>query len=409
VTGADADPFWWGTAASSTQTEGAAPRADWARWESLGRAPRSGDGNGFATNYRDDFALLATHGLTHHRLSIEWARIEPYEGRRDQDAVDHYTDVLRAARDAGVSIWVCLHHFTLPGWFSEDMRGFLDERGRNYYWARHVDFVAETFGDLVYGWQPMNEPVAYAAGGFLMGVLPPGRTGLGPFFEALEAALLAKHEAWRLLSSGGQPVATIHNLSPLFPADDRPETRQTLTAVDEAYWGSWLRPLQEGILALPGRAPIEDEEFTRAFDLVGFSYYAARSVEADASQHPYPRDADRLNPLGDAAFPEGLRLCLERLADELPGRDLLVAECGWGTDADRPEDDEWRADYLGACLRHVADARADGIPVRGFFHWTAVDNYEWLHGYTAQFGLFDRDRNPKPSAALAQAWATGAA
>jgi beta-glucosidase len=400
------DDFWWGTAASSTQTEGAAPRADWYRWERDGHAPLSGDGNGFATNYRDDFALLAEYGLTHHRLSIEWARIEPAEGKRDGDAIDRYTDLLRTARDAGLAVWVCLHHFTLPGWFSEDMKGFLDDRGRSYYWARHVDFMGETFGDLVFGWKPINEPVAFAGGGWLLGATPPGKTDLGAFFEALEATHLANHEAWRLLRSGGKPVATIHNLSPLFPADERPETRSMLDAVDDVYWRTWIRAMREGILHLPGRAPIEDETFVDAFDLVGFSYYAARRVHADGRQDHYPGDAGRLNPLGDAAFAEGLRLCLDRLADELPRRDLLIAECGWGTDATRPDDDEWRVEYLGECLRLTEQALDDGLPVRGFFHWTAVDNYEWTHGYAAQFGLFDRDRRPKPSAELARRWAT---
>jgi beta-glucosidase len=399
--------FWWGTAASSTQTDGAAPRSDYRRWEELGRVPPSGAGNGFATNARDDFALFAEHGLTHHRLSIEWARIEPYEGKRDRDAVDRYLDILRAARDAGIAVWVCLHHFTLPGWFSDDLGGFGDRRGREYHWARHVDFVAETFGDLVYGWKPINEPGAYAALGWLLGLIPPGRRDPAAFAEALEAAHLANHVAWRLLRSGDRPLATVHNVSPLFPADDRPETAAALRRVDETFWGSWLRPLQEGVLQISGRGPIEDDEFIAAWDVIGFSYYSARQVGPDGRLRPYPSDADRLNPLGDAAFPEGLRLCLDRLAEELPGRDLLIAECGWGTAADRAGDDEWRVEYLGECLRHTEAAIDDGIPVRGFFHWTGVDNYEWMLGYDAQFGLFDRDRNPKPSAELARAWATG--
>ena len=83
------DTFWWGTAASSNQCEGAAPASDWARWERTGRAPPSGDGNGFAHRYEEDFALLAEHGLPHHRLSIEWARIEPRQGERDGGAIEH--------------------------------------------------------------------------------------------------------------------------------------------------------------------------------------------------------------------------------------------------------------------------------------------------------------------------------
>ena len=104
----------WGTGASSTQCEGAAPASDWLAWENAGRAPRSGDGNGFAHRYAEDFALLASLGLTHHRISIEWARIEPEPGVHDQAAVEHYLAVLSAARAAGVEPWVCLHHFTAP-------------------------------------------------------------------------------------------------------------------------------------------------------------------------------------------------------------------------------------------------------------------------------------------------------
>jgi beta-glucosidase len=153
----------WGTGASSTQCEGAAPASDWWAWERAGHAPRSLDGNGFATRYAEDFALLAELGLTHHRLSIEWARIEPERGRHDAAAIDHYRTMLGAAREAGIAAWVCLLHFTLPHWFADD-GGFLIDANRTQVWARHVDFVAETFGDLVAGWQPVNEA---NYGGFL--------------------------------------------------------------------------------------------------------------------------------------------------------------------------------------------------------------------------------------------------
>src|SRR5918996_6643822 len=80
---------WWGTAAAATQCEGAAPRSDWAGWEAEGWAPASRDGNGFRTRYADDLALLGEHGITHHRLTVEWARLEPYPDRWDVDEVAH--------------------------------------------------------------------------------------------------------------------------------------------------------------------------------------------------------------------------------------------------------------------------------------------------------------------------------
>ena len=120
---------------------------------------------------------------------------------------------------------------------------------------------------------------------------------------------------------------------------------------------------------------------------------------------PFPADA-RTGPLGYAPWPEGLGVVLRRLDEELPGRPLVVAECGLGTPADA-DDDEWRASYLEDCLAITRDAIADGVDVRGFFHWTGVDNYEWTHGHDVDFGLIDRGRDPKGSADVARRWATG--
>ena len=271
--------FWWGTGASSTQAEGAAPASDWFALERAGTMPPSGDGNGFGQRFDEDFALYAQHGLTHHRLSIEWARIEPEEGRRDNAAVEHYLEVLTAARAAGVSPWVCLHHFTLPGWFTEMGGGFVDDRARSYYWARHVAFCAETFGDLVFGWKPINEPGAYA------GIYPHRQKR----FEMLGAMLLAQRDAWRELRGGGKPVATIHNLSPVFTVADTIPADSMQARLDAMMWDVWMRADRDGVLELPGRAPVEVADLREACDIIGFSYYSATGVDAEGKIVPYPR------------------------------------------------------------------------------------------------------------------------
>lgn len=396
------DDFWWGTGASSTQCEGAAPASDWLREEQRGTFPRSGDGNGFGTRYAEDFANFAALGLTHHRLSIEWARIEPEEGRRDEAAIEHYRAILTAARDAGVSPWVCLHHFTLPGWFTEIGDGaFRDDRARSYHWARHVAFCAETFGDLVFGWKPINEPFGYVAMSYLLGVFPPRRSDFGQMLEAYRGILLAHRDAWRELRGGGAPVATVHNLSPLFPIDDSVPAEQNARDIDHLMWGVWMQADREGVIELPGRAPEVVPDLRESSDLIGFSYYNAHGVGRDRGFVPYPRNA-RVGPLDYAPWSEGLAPVLRRLADELPGRPLLIAEHGVGTD-----DDAWRAAVLRESLGYVAEAITDGIDVRGFFHWTGVDNYEWNHGYDVPFGLFSRDREPRPSAEVLREHALG--
>ena len=388
------DGFLWGTGASSTQCEGAAPASDWWDWERAGRAPISGDGNGFARRYAEDFALLAELGLTHHRLSLEWARLEPEEGVHDRAAVAHYRAVLAAARDAGVTPWVCLHHFTLPRWFAAK-GAFLFERNRTEHWRRHVDFVADAFGDLVGGWQPVNEANFYPLGAYRRGGLPPGHDDRDEFACVSENILLAKSEAAIRLRRTGAPVSSIWALSALVAQDDEPATADRIDRIRRSSWSPGLELFRDGVLRVPGRAPVERPDLAGCFDLIGFSYYAALGVRSgQLVVHP-PNAA--LSPLGYGIWPDGLGVVLDELHATLPGVPLLVAEYGIGTD-----DDTERARYLVRGLQLTRDALARGIDVRGFFHWTAVDNYEWLHGYDVRFGIIDRDRKVRPSARVLQ-------
>ena len=211
---------WWGTGAAATQCEGAAPRSDWAGWEAAGRVPPSGDGNGFRTRYADDFALLAEHGITHHRVTVEWARLEPREGRWDEDEAAHLRRVLEAGRDAGVAVWACLLHGSAPGWFTDDLRGWLDDKAAALTWPRHVDRVGEALGDLVAGWVPIHEPDLQARLGYGEGTFPPGRHGADDERDALAALRTAEAEAARLLRTGDAPVAVTARPSEPREADD---------------------------------------------------------------------------------------------------------------------------------------------------------------------------------------------
>lgn len=381
--------FLWGTGASSTQCEGAAPASDWYDWERAGHAPPSGEGNGFARRYAEDFSLLAGLGLRHHRLSLEWARLEPAPGEHDRAAVEHYRRVLASARDAGITPWLCLHHFTLPRWFADE-GGFRGSTWRER-WTRHVDFVAETFGDLAGGWQPVNETNYYAPAAYGGRGWPPGRADPADVAAVAEAITLATAEAAVRLRGTGKPVASIFGLATEVGLDDLPETATVLRRFRAHNWDAWLGLVRDGVVRIGGREPVERPDLVRPFDLLGFSYYATVGV-AQGKVVPYPTGAP-VSAMGYVPWPEGLGLVLRRLHEELPDQPLLVAEYGIGTD-----DDALRAAYLRKGLEVTQSALADGVDVRGFFHWTAVDNYEWLHGYDVAFGLIDRDRAVRPSA-----------
>ena len=387
--------FWWGTGASSTQAEGAAPASDYIVREQNGNVPVSGDGNGFATRYADDFALFASLGLTHHRLSIEWARIEPEPGERDAAAVAHYRAMLQAAWDNGVTPWICLHHFTLPRWFT-DAGGFTVESHRTNEWARHVDFVAETFGDLAGGWKPVNETNYYpwiAAG--MAG------TNVTDMAQFKETAHLFTAEAAARLRQTGKPVASVYGLSTAHAQDDTDATKEAVREHFATNWDTWIGLFRDGVLRVEGREPVERPDLAGCFDVIGFSYYACFGFkEGRARRHP---DGAPASQSGYAIWPEGLGHVFDRLREELPDTPVLVSELGIGTD-----DDEERAAYLEATIDIAHDALAKGTDLRGIFHWTGVDNYEWTRGYDVRFGIVDIDRNVKGrSAAVLTAEALG--
>ncbi|MDJ1130587.1 family 1 glycosylhydrolase [Streptomyces iconiensis] len=373
--------FSWGTASSATQCQGATSADNWWTWEQAGKAPHSGDGNGSDKLYKSDFALLADWGFSDHRLSLDWARIEPQPGRHDQEAVEHYRHILQTGRDAGLTMWVCLLHTALPTWFASE-GGFLSPKA-SATWARHVDFIAETFGDLVDGWMPVNNPTAYAQKAYLTGTFPPGHTSQEEFLTVLQAIHQADFEAALRLRQGGTPTSTNEALLPLHPADDSTDAAAATALVDAVVWDSWLQ------LA---RTP----RYQDAFDQYGFSYYFTPTVGPSGDLRPYPA-GEPVGPQGYVSWAPGLGEVLDRLNSELPGKRFLVAEIGYGG-----EDDRARATYLQDALGQVHDAMTRGMEITGVHLWTGVDNYEWLDGHTVSFGLFDRHRAPRPSARIVQ-------
>ncbi len=367
--------FFWGTASSSVQTEGASPADTWSARERAGHAPASGTGTGFGQRFAEDFARLADLGLTDHRLSISWARVRPEPDRIDHDAVEHYRRVLRAGRSAGLRIWVTLLHTATPLWFA----GFTGPAGVRQ-WHDWVALAAALFGDVAGGWKPINNPAGFALKGYLAGSFPPGVRDPELFDTVLRTVTRAEFDAGLALADTGLPRCSIEGLAVLHPADGSAAAVEATRRLDDAFWAGWLRWAR-------------DPAYAGAFDHIGVSYYITARVDGAGTLLPYPAGAPA-GPLGYAPWPGGLGDVLERLERELPGRSFVVAELGYGGA------DTERVAYLESALAQVRAARAAGISVDGLFFWTDVDNYEWNAGFDVPFGLFDADRRPKPSADL---------
>ncbi len=363
--------FRFGSGASGTALDGIAPAADLARWAHEGRVAPDPGGAGFAASFHDDLTRRAELGLIDLRLTLEWARLEPTEGKRDVRAVEHLRLVLQAALDAGLQVWGCLHDGTLPGWFAHDEHGYADVRSRSYYWARHVELVAETLGDLVHGWVPVFEPARWALRGWIQGSRPPGRTDDAEgFAAALEGAHLASVEAALRLRQDGHPVASAQWVLPVFPARAEPgtpaaaEAEAMVSVLDDALWGCWRRMLTEGTLQVPGRPPVAVPGARQAFDVIGITYRHAAAVQGDGVLVPYPQTLAP-GPDGQVPWVDGLDRALAHTADAFAGRPLLVAGLGLPS-----ADPDVAGRYAGDALAIAADAASGGVDLRGLW-WNA--------------------------------------
>jgi beta-glucosidase len=291
---------------------------------------------------------------------------------RDAHAVAHYRAVLAAAREAGVAPWACLHHFTLR-WFAAD-GGFLHAKNRLGAWTRHVDWVAETFCDLVAGWQPVNETNFYPLGA--TAALAFRRHDRAEWAAATEELHLATAEA-AVGPSRPARRSSIYALAPPVAQDDSAETRRTSSGSTRST-GPPGSTCSATACRAPGRrssAPTRGRvRLDRLLVLLGAGVRAAapRGIRLTRRSH---RSGTHL-----ARRPGARAGAIARGASGTP---LLVAEFGIGTD------DARCAPRTGARLAIARRRPACGIDVRGFFHWTGVDNYEWLRGY-------DRVRHHRP-------------
>lgn len=383
------DEFIWGAGSSSVAIEGAGLRSDWYRWEGSPGVDESADGNNFRSRYVEDFELLAEHGLRHLRLTLEWARIEPFPGRHDRDELEHVEMVLHAAREAGLSVWATLHHGSLPGWFAQDTDGFCTSGGPSIHWSRHVDQMAEMFDSHVSAWWPVEDPIGWAIDAYHRGSRPPGRPSPEKFMDAVEGVLDATFDAHRLLSSGSHPVVGSFGLPTLHST--QPEADGERTSWDDIIWRSWTRAITEGVLELPWRAAVERPDMADAFDAIGVGIASPVRVEPTGALVAWP-ERGRRDDTERTPNPRELGETLQRAAELLDGKDLIVTGLGAST-----SDDGWREELFEGWLDQIAAAGNEGLPIRGTFIEPAIDGYDVAAKSFVDSGVFSRSREPKPS------------
>jgi len=393
--------FVFGSATAAHQVEGNNVHNDWWAHE---HAPETNaiEPSGIACDhyhrFADDFRLLQSLGHPAHRLSIEWSRIEPQEGQIQQGEIDHYRAVLNRLRELDIEPWVTLHHFTLPQWFAR--RGGFTRAENVIAFQRFVERVARAYGDVVQHWCTINEPTVHSELGHRFGYFPPrvfdeavAADVLMNLFRAHTAAAEAVRAQARLTPSIGITLAVqAHE-----PYDPNAAPDRDLAARRDAETnGVSLDALRTGVFRYPGRAPVEIPGLQASSTFVGIQYYSRSRYDAQ-SGGPAPADLDRqLSQMGWEVYPEGFAPLLQRAG--ATGLRVYVTENGMACD-----DDRIRVRYIADHLTAVDDARRAGADVRGYFYWSAMDNFEWNFGYGPKFGLIAVDRTtlsraPRPSA-----------
>lgn len=393
--------FLWGASTAGHQVEGGNVNADlwpleWAS-ESFFTEP-SGDACDHYHRYPEDIATLADLGLNSYRFSLEWARIEPEPGYVSRAALDHYRRMIATCHEHGVTPVVTLNHFTTPRWFA-GAGGWANEEAPQHF-ARFAAAASAHLGDLLTWVVTLNEPNAISMLE-LTGVIPMG-SGSGNILDQQqheEASELGVggHDPTRyrmgLLSGPVERMAEAHRLATEAvksgPGDQL--VGWTLALVDlQAGEGG-----QERFERARQGGQLDWLEVSRDDDFVGVQTYSRNVLGPDGGLGA-PEGVAKMQT-GWEVYPAALGHTV-RLAAEHAGVPVLVTENGMATD-----DDDARIAYTREALAGLARCIDDGIDVRGYLHWTLLDNFEWMAGFSKTFGLIAFDprtfaRTVKPSA-----------
>lgn len=364
------DGFLWGVATASYQVEGGIENCDWAKAARDGKVPECGRACDHYNRYEEDFDIAKSLGHNAHRFSIEWARIEPEEGKFNEEAIEHYRAVIKALKERGLEPSVTLWHFTLPQWFSDT--GGWERADAPEIFARYCEYVAGKLSDYANQFATINEPMVVAGIGYLRGEWPPFcKKAPLRYYRTLRAMVRGHNKAYRRIKKKYPELSVgIVKHTVAYAAN-----RNLLNKVR-----AWLANISWTHLFM--------RRVSEQCDWIGLNYYN-RKIFGDT------RELDKTD-MGWNIDPEGIHdaLCILRCYK----KPIYVAEAGCADAHDR-----FRADYIRDTVRAIHAAIQDGVDVRGYCYWSLLDNYEWAEGFEKRFGLVEinygtLERRVRPSA-----------
>lgn len=366
------DGFLWGTATSAHQTEGNNTKSDWWEWEK-NRVKQDRqyplEESGMACDsyhrYEEDFDLCIKLNNNAVRLSIEWARIEPEEGKFDEKEIEHYKRVLISAKNRKLKVFATLHHFTNPQWFAN--KGGWESMKSPKYFARYAKKCAEEFGGLVDVFLTINEPQVYTLLAYSRAIWPPSKANV-LLVLLVQFNMIRSHiAAYKTIKArGNYPVGIVKNVM-------AQEYTPHKFDLHDKLMSNFLHYLQNGFFLKP---------LLKYMDLIGLNYYFTNRIK----NFRINNDNDVMSDLGWWIYPKGLEHVLLKLKKyNLP---IYITENGLADAADKN-----RTWFIKEMLKACHRAIKQDVQLKGYFHWSLLDNYEWHEGYWPKFGLVEIDRH----------------
>ncbi len=387
--------FYWGAATSAFQVEGGIEGTDWEKAAQEGRVPEIGRACDHYNRYEADFDIAKALGHNAHRFSIEWARIEPEEGRWDHEEVEHYRKVINALKIRGLRPYTTLWHFTLPLWFSET--GGFERKDAPEIFARYAGFIARELGADLEGISTINEPGVFASLGWLKGAWPPfKRFSMIDWFGATYSGHTEKTKVEVSFGTLFTYIKVLHNLikahNQAYDAikTERPDMVVSIVKHTIAFDANWnpLNKLKAAVASYFWTDYFMDRVYKKC-DQIGVNYYHYKKFGG-----PY---VEKKTDMGWDFSPEGIYLALKIMSKYK--KPLFVSEAGLAD-----HDDSDRAEYITKQVESTLRALRDGVDVRGHMYWSLLDNYELAFGYEKRFGLIEIDYNTLERKIRPSAW-----
>lgn len=379
--------FLWGAATSAHQVEGNT-RNDWTEWEKenaprlaseakarFGYLPNWSDIEKEATDpnnyisgiacdhynrYKEDLALAKSLGHNAHRFSIEWSRVEPEEGKFNQEAIEHYREVIKSCRENGLEPFVTLWHWPLPLWLSS-RGGILNNNFPNLF-SKYVRKVAHGLTGARF-WITLNEPEIYTSHSYLKGLWPPQKKSFLAFLwvmDKLTKSHLAAYAEIKKINPEAQIGIAKNNV--WFEATGL--WNKTLKTAADWFWNHLFL-----------------DRISKQQDFIGLNHYFHNRINYRFNKNENKRTSD----MGWELYPESIYHCLMDLKKY--NKPIYITENGI---ADKK--DNQREKFIRENLKWVLKALKEGVDIRSYFYWSLLDNFEWDKGFWPRFGLVEVDR-----------------